>query len=320
VSAARVVALSGGVGGAKLALGLYRALPAGALTLIVNTGDDFDHLGLHVCPDLDTTLYTLADLANPELGWGRRDETWTFMKTLATLGGESWFRLGDADLALHVERTRRLTTGQSLSEVTAAMARRLGVGADLVPMSDDPVRTRVTTTEGEFDFQDYFVRRRCEPQVKSIAFAGAARARPASAAASALRAEATSAIIICPSNPYLSIDPILAVPGIRELLRAAAAPVIAVSPLVAGRAIKGPTAKIMGELKVPLTAAAVARHYGDLLDGFVLDERDRGSVADFDCPVHVSDTVMHTLVDRERLAREVLAFAAALTEKRRGQP
>jgi LPPG:FO 2-phospho-L-lactate transferase len=312
VSAARVVALSGGIGGAKLALGLYRVLPPDSLTVIVNTGDDFEHLGLTICPDLDTTLYTLAGLVNPELGWGRRDETWTFMRTLAALGGESWFRLGDADLALHLERTRRLRGGESLSEVMAALAARLEITAAIVPMSDAAVRTRVTTADGELAFQEYFVRERCLPIVTALKFAGADRARVSARARAALTDAAVAAIIICPSNPYLSIDPILAVPGFRELLEAARAPVIAVTPLVAGRAIKGPTAKIMAELGLPPCAATVAAHYAGLIDGFVLDAQDAAAAPLPGAALHVTDTVMVSLADRERLASEVLEFAARL--------
>jgi len=312
VSAPRVVALSGGIGGAKLALGLYRVLPADTLTVVVNTGDDFEHLGLTVCADLDTTLYTLSGLANTELGWGRRDETWTFMQVLESLGGESWFRLGDGDLALHVERTRRLKSGEPLSEIVADIAQRLGISAQVVPMSDAPVRTRVATAAGELAFQDYFVRRRCEPRVTAIRFEGAAAARPCTRALTALASDALESIVICPSNPYLSVDPILAVPGYREALQAARVPVIAVTPLVGGAAIKGPTAKIMAELGVPRSALAVAHHYQGLIDGFVLDERDAALAAQFDLPVHIADTLMQSLADRERVAREVLAFAAAL--------
>ena len=312
MSASRILALSGGIGGAKLALGLYRVLPPDALTVIVNTGDDFEHLGLTICPDVDTTLYTLAGLANAELGWGRRDETWTFMQTLGVLGGETWFRLGDGDLALHVERTRRLAGGELLSAIIADVARRFGITAEITPMSDDPVRTRVVTAEGELSFQDYFVRRRCEPHLKSLRFEGAAAARPAPRAAAALTASGLDAIILCPSNPYLSIDPILAVPAMRTLLRARGVPVIAVTPLVGGAAVKGPTAKIMTELGVPLTPVAVAQHYGALIDGFVLDIRDEAHAASFSCPVHIADTLMTNIADRERLAREVLKFAASL--------
>jgi len=306
---ASVVALCGGIGGAKLALGLCRVLPPQSLTVIVNTGDDFEHLGLSICPDVDTTLYTLAGLANPELGWGRRDETWTFMRVLEGLGGESWFRLGDGDLALHVERTRRLQRGETLSAITAAVAERFGITARVVPMSDDPVRTRIDTPEGELAFQDYFVRRRCEPRVTGLRYENAARARAAATALNALAAPQLTCVVICPSNPYLSIDPLLAIPGLHAALTAVSAPVIAVTPLVGGTAIKGPTAKIMRELGVPLTPLAVAQHYGELLDGFVLDEVDRADMADFACAVEVCNTVMVSLEDRERLARQVLAFA-----------
>ncbi len=315
----QIVALCGGIGGAKLALGLYRVLPQHALSVIVNTGDDFEHLGLTVCPDVDTTLYTLADLANPELGWGRRDETWTFMRTLATLGGESWFRLGDADLALHVERTRRLRGGATLSEVTAAVAARFGITAHVVPMSDDPVRTMVGTPEGELPFQEYFVRRRCEPRVTRLRYAGTETARPAPRAHAALASAGLQAIVICPSNPYLSIDPLLAIASLRAQLTAVAAPVIAVTPLVGGRAIKGPTAKIMTELDLPRTPLTVAAHYRDIIDGFVLDSCDAELAAQFDCPVQVCDTVMLSLADRERLAREVLDFAATLRAQKSGR-
>jgi LPPG:FO 2-phospho-L-lactate transferase len=313
---AEVIAISGGIGGAKLALGLYRVVPKDQLRVIVNCGDDFDHLGLRICPDIDTTLYTLAGLANPEVGWGRHDETWSFMDTLGALGGATWFRLGDRDLAVHVERTRRLAAGESLSRFTAEIAQRLGVSAGIIPMSDDAVRTRVHTNEGELAFQDYFVRQQCAPQVSALSFAGAASAHPAPAAAACLAAQ-PRAIILCPSNPYLSIDPILAIPGMRALLRASGAPVIAVSPLVGGAAVKGPTAKIMRELGVPLNAASIARHYAGLIDGFVLDRRDAAVVADIDCHVKVTDTLMHTLAERERLAGEVLEFAGFLSGLRR---
>jgi LPPG:FO 2-phospho-L-lactate transferase len=309
---AQVVALCGGIGGAKLALGLYRVLPRNALTVIVNTGDDFEHLGLSICPDVDTTLYTLAGLANPELGWGRRDETWTFMRVLESLGAETWFRLGDGDLALHVERTQRLRRGETLSAIIASVGARFGVTARVVPMSDDPVRTRIATPDGELAFQDYFVRRRCEPRVTGIRYENAASVQPAAAALSALASPALTCVVICPSNPYLSVDPLLAIPELRAKLSAISAPVIAVTPLVGGAAIKGPTAKIMRELDLPLTPLTVAHHYGELLDGFVLDEVDRGSAADFACAVQVCDTVMVSVADRERLAREVLAFAAQL--------
>src|SRR5580704_12409697 len=267
-----VLALSGGIGGAKLALGLYRILPAGALTVVANTGDDFEHLGLAISPDIDTLLYTLASLDNLELGWGRRDETWTFMAALERLGGETWFRLGDGDLATHVERTRRLARGESLSAITDDFRRRFGIAARLLPASDDPVRTRLHTDEGWLDFQDYFVRRRCAPIVREIVFAGAETARPHPDILAALADPALRLVAICPSNPFISIDPILAVPGIRRALQDCPAPVLAVSPISGGKAVKGPTAKMMQELGLPVGAAAVARHYRDFLDLYVADE------------------------------------------------
>jgi LPPG:FO 2-phospho-L-lactate transferase len=305
-----VLALSGGIGGAKLALGLYRVLPPGALTVIANTGDDFEHLGLAISPDVDTLLYTLAGLDNPELGWGRRDETWTFMKALGSLGGETWFNLGDGDLATHVERTRRLSAGESLSEITGDFRRRLGISARLLPMSDDRVRTRLLTAAGWLDFQDYFVRQRCTPAVREIAFAGADEARPQQEFLAALSDRNLRAVVICPSNPFISVDPILALPGVREALRACAAPVVAVSPIIGGKAVKGPTAKMMAELGLPVDAGAVARHYGDILDLYVADETDPDEVRDLGLPVAFTRTLMLSFADREALARAVLDAAA----------
>ncbi len=311
-----IVALSGGVGGAKLSLGLLRTLPADSLTVIVNTADDFTHLGLRISPDVDTTVYTLADIVNPETGWGRRDETWTFMAATGALGGETWFRLGDGDLAMHVERTRRLATGEPLSRITADIARRLSIRANIVPMTDDAVATIVGTTAGDLAFQDYFVRRQCAPRVTSLRFAGAEQAHPATAAAEALGNPELAAVVICPSNPYLSIDPILAIPGMATLLRNCAAPVIAVSPLVGGKAVKGPTAKIMAELDLSISAVEIARHYRGVIDGLVVDAGDRHLAGQFDLPVLFTETMMTTLADRERLAREVTRFAETLAGKR----
>ena len=304
-----VLALSGGIGGAKLALGLYRILPPGALMVAANTGDDFEHLGLAISPDIDTLLYTLAGLDNPELGWGRRDETWTFMKALESLGGETWFNLGDGDLATHVERTRRLAAGESLSQIADDFRRRLGISARLLPMSDDRVRTRLRTAEGWLDFQDYFVRQRCRPVVREIAFAGADQARPQPNFLAALADKNLRAVVICPSNPFISIDPILSLPGIHEALRACQAPVVAVSPIIGGKAVKGPTAKMMAELGLPVDAAAVARHYGELLDHYVADETDANEIGDLGLPVTVTRTFMLSLEDREALARVVLEAA-----------
>jgi len=304
-----VLALSGGVGGAKLALGLYRTLPPDTLTILANTGDDFEHLGLRVSPDLDTLLYTLSGQDNPELGWGRRGETWNFMEALEALGGETWFRLGDGDLATHVERTRRLNSGESLSGVMDDFRRRLGIAARLLPMSDDPVRTRLHTPDGWLDFQDYFVRSRCAPAISEVKFAGADTARPHPDFLTALADPLLRAVVICPSNPFISIDPILAVPGIRAALRDCRAPIVAVSPIIAGKAVKGPTAKMMAELGLPVDAAAVAHHYRDFLDLYIADEEDGAAVAGLDMPVVLARTLMQTLADREALARTVIAAA-----------
>jgi len=311
-----VLALCGGIGGAKLALGLYRHLAPGALSVAVNTGDDFEHLGLHISPDIDTVLYTLSGTDNPDTGWGRADETWTFMAALEALGGETWFRLGDGDLALHVERTRRLGAGESLSEVCAAFARRFGLDARILPMTGDPLRTVVHTPDGPLPFQHYFVRKRCEPRVTGVTFAGAEAARPNPEILRALADPALGAVVICPSNPYLSIDPILAVPGMRIALGACPAPVVAVSPLVGGRAVKGPTAKIMAELGVPVTYAAIAAHYEGLIDGLVLDRADRAEAAEIAVPALVTETVMTSLEDRIALAAATLGFAAELDGRR----
>ncbi len=303
-----VLALSGGIGGAKLALGLYRVLPPGALTVVANTGDDFEHLGLAISPDLDTLLYTLAGLDNPETGWGRRGETWTFMAALEALGGDGWFKLGDGDLATHVERTRRLSAGQSLSAITDDFRRRLAISARLLPMSDDPVRTRLLTEQGWLDFQDYFVRLRCAPAVREIAFAGASVARSQPDLLAALADEDLRIVVICPSNPLISIDPILSLPGIRDALRACRAPVVAVSPIIGGKAVKGPTTKIMAELGLSADAAAVARHYGDILDHYIIDEADADAVTGLDAATTATRTLMESLADREALARVVLAI------------
>jgi len=306
-----VVALSGGVGGAKLALGLSRVLPPDELIIVANTGDDFDHLGLSISPDLDTLSYVLAGLDNPVTGWGRRDETWSFMETLGALGGETWFRLGDRDLALHVERTRRLRAGEGLSRITADVCRRLGIAQRVLPMSDDPVRTRVRADEGWIDFQDYFVRRQCRPVVHELAFAGADKARPQREAIATLKGK-VRAVVICPSNPFISIEPILAVPGMRQAIAACGAPVVAVSPIVGGKAIKGPTAKIMQELGLVVSGAAVAERYGDLLSGYVVDSADVADMRHLKVPLKAAPTLMTDLATREALARTVLDFADGL--------
>jgi LPPG:FO 2-phospho-L-lactate transferase len=310
----RVIALSGGVGGAKLALGLSRVLPEGSLTVIANTGDDFEHLGLAISPDIDTLLYTLAGLDNPATGWGRRDESWNFMVALEALGGETWFRLGDRDLATHIERTQRLRAGENLSQITDDFRRRFGIAARILPMTDDPVRTRVKTTDGWLDFQPYFVKHRCEPVISAIEFAGAADARPQPELLAALTDPALAAVIICPSNPFISIEPILALRGVRQALRDCAAPVIAVSPIINGRAVKGPTAKMMRELGIETSAAAVAHRYDELIDAYVVDHGDAASCAGLDCRVAAAKALMETLADRDDLARATMEAAASALE------
>ena len=313
MSAGTVVALSGGIGGAKLALGLYRVLPPGALTVVCNPGDDFDHLGLRICPDLDTVLYTLAGIANPETGWGRIGETWTFMQVLTDLDGETWFRLGDGDLALHVERTRRLAQGEPWSRVAEDIARRFGVHARVVPACDAAVRTIVMTPGGgRLAFQHYFVRDRCEPVVTGFEFGGAEDARPCNAVLEALADPSLRCVVVCPSNPFISIDPILAVPGMKAAIRAADVPVIGVSPIIGGGAVKGPTAKMMGELGFEVSNRSIERHYEGVVDAWVIDTVDAADSAGFDRPVRVAPTLMRSDADKAALAQVVLAFSDEL--------
>lgn len=310
----KVLALCGGVGGAKLALGLTKVLAPEQLTIVVNTGDDFEHLGLTVCPDLDTVTYTLAGLNNVETGWGRRDETWQCLEVLEQLGAETWFRLGDRDLGIHLARRALLQQNRSLSEATALITNRLGIAHSIVPMSDSPVRTIIDTDEGEISFQHYFVREQCQPAVRGIRFSGAGDAILSPGFGKALDDPELAVVLICPSNPFVSVDPILALAGIQDRLQRHKAPVIAVSPIVANKAIKGPTAKMMQELGLELSALGVYRHYGDLLDGFVLDEQDRRLINDVQEPrrLHCCNTIMDSMDDRITLARECLLYAADL--------
>lgn len=306
----RVVVLTGGVGGAKLVLGLCHALPPGKVTAIVNTGDDFTHLGLAVSPDIDTLLYTLAGKANAAQGWGREGETWSFMETIRSLGAEDWFLLGDGDLALHVLRTQRLRAGEPLSKIIADFARAWDIGTRVLPMTDDRVATQLETDEGLLDFQDYFVRRRCEPKVGRIGFTGAEAAAPAPGVIDAILDPECRAILIAPSNPYLSIDPILAVPGIRQALAEASAPVVAISPLIAGKAVKGPTAKLMNELGIRPDATSIADHYKGWLDALLIDRLDPPVAL----PIATArdNTLMTSLEDRIRVARAALDLADRL--------
>jgi LPPG:FO 2-phospho-L-lactate transferase len=307
-----VFALSGGVGGAKLVCGLARVLTPGALTVVCNTGDDFEQLGLVVCPDVDSVTYALAGLDDRERGWGRSGETWHFLEALGSYTDATWFRLGDRDLAMHVWRTAELRRGRRLSEVARDAAQRLGIQARLEPMSDASVRTLVHCDTGALAFQEYFVRQKALPRVRRLEYVGADGALPGPAAARMREAPQPRAVVLCPSNPWLSIDPILAIAGWRHALEATAAPVVAVSPIVAGRALKGPAAKIMAELGVEVSPLGIARHYGALLDGIVIDALDRAHSAAIEAlgiRCLVTETVMLSDDDRVALARATLAFA-----------
>lgn len=312
-----VVALAGGTGGAKLSHGLQQVLPPGGLTVIVNTGDDLRLHGLDISPDLDTVMYTLAGLANPDTGWGLRDETWSAADMLARYGGPTWFRLGDRDLATHVRRTDRLRSGASLTQATRELSASLGVPSTVLPMTDDPVRTRLRTIDGWLDFQDYFVRRGHADDVREIRFDGAGSARATAAVLDAI-ASATL-IVFAPSNPFVSIGTILAIPGVVESLGAAEAPIVAVSPIVAGAALRGPADRMFETLGGEPSALGVARHYAGrhprLLDALVVDVRDAGeapAIRALGLAVRTADTVMTDEAGRARLAREVLAFGHEL--------
>ncbi|MFM2288501.1 MAG: hypothetical protein RL684_1644 [Pseudomonadota bacterium] len=306
-----VVALSGGVGGAKLVHGLGLALPDASLTAIVNTGDDFRHLGLHVSPDIDSVLYALSGLSDPERGWGRREETWTFMTALKGLRGETWFNLGDGDLAMHVERSWRLSQGETLTQATARACAALGIHPRVLPMSDQPVRTRLRTDEGWLDFQDYFVGHQCRPRVHEIAYEGAEVAQALPAALEALARPDLRAVVICPSNPFLSIEPMLAMPALRAALANAPAPVIAVTPIIGGKALKGPAAKLMAELGLEVGNETVARRYAGLAQVFVADSSDPLPGVVPGVRMAQAQTIMHTDDDRRMLAEAVLALADA---------
>ncbi|MAT92441.1 MAG: 2-phospho-L-lactate transferase [Halioglobus sp.] len=311
--ARNVLALTGGVGGAKLALGLADCLAPEALHLVANTGDDFEHLGLHISPDIDTLIYTLAGLSNPQQGWGLDGETFHALEALGRLGGETWFRLGDRDLATHLWRSCQLAAGQTLQEVTAALARSLGVAQQVYPMCNEAVRTNVHCEGRVLPFQRYFVGERCAPPVSGFAFDGIERAAPVPALRQLLDRGAFAQVVICPSNPFVSIDPILQVPGLWQALREQPAPVTLVSPIVAGAALKGPAAKMMAELGVPASATGVAQHYArrypGLLDHFVIDHSDGTLAADIAAlgmQAAVTSTVMTTREHKRALAQFVL--------------
>ncbi len=314
-----ILALAGGVGGAKLAHGLARNIDPSELVIAVNTGDDFLHLDYFICPDLDSVLYKLAGINDIERGWGIRDESWNFMESLKKVGGEDWFQLGDKDLATHIERSRLLSEGQTLSEVTRALCRKHNVVHTIVPMTDHRVGTIVDTQEGDFFFQDYFVRLRCEPAFTGVHYKGMEDATPSPQFSKALESADLKAIIFCPSNPFVSIDPILNVPGVTGALRTTETPVIAVSPIIGGQAIKGPAAKMMAELDLPVSPLGIAQHYGGLIDGLIIDNEDRmlvGPIMATGIDAYATNTLMRSAEDESLLAQETLSFVRGLSGNR----
>lgn len=311
-----VLALAGGVGGAKLATGLQEILPPGNLTVLVNTGDDFDHWGLTICPDLDTIMYNLARINNSATGWGRAEESYTTLREVGQIGGEDWFTLGDRDLAVHLRRSEWLRQNITLTEVTDRLRRSFGIPSVILPMSNQCVHTLVHTDEGDLPFQHYFVRRRCEPIVIDLTYVGAERAQMTVEVAEAI--DQADVIIFCPSNPYLSIDPILSIPSLRSKLLRSKKPKVAVTPIVGGQALKGPAAKMMREMGNMTSPITVADHYVDFLSGFVIDAEDAVLCDAFDMPVLVTNTVMSSLEIKIELASSILDFAAALLPKKSG--
>ena len=314
------LALSGGVGGAKLVLGLSQILAPEKLIVVANTADDFKHIGLNISPDLDTIMYTLANLNNSELGWGQKKETWQFLEALGRLDQETWFKIGDRDLATHIVRTTKLDNGSTLSQVTKELCLSLGVKHQLIPMTNDKVATVVHTKSGQsIPFQQYFVRDRCVPKVRGFEFQGIATAAPSSSFLKSLKSPKLRLIIICPSNPYVSIDPILRMSGVLDQIAARRIPVIAISPIISGQALKGPAAKMMEELGESASAIGIAKHYQtlyrDMLTGFIIDEKDCRLEPDFTemgLRTIATNTVMVTLQDRINLAQEVLRFGSRL--------
>ena len=306
----KVVALAGGVGGAKLADGLAQVLQPDHLTIIVNTADDFTHLGLRISPDLDTICYTLAGVANPETGWGRINETWYVFESLREMGMPDWFKLGDSDLATHLVRSILLNEGHTLSQITKDFCGMWGINSKVLPMSDDVIQTWVYTNEGDLEFQEYFVHRRCEPIVKGFNFEGVEKSKPAPGVLEAI--DQCDAVIICPSNPWVSIDPILSVPNIKTALENHL--VIAVSPIIESRTIKGPAAKMFMEMGIQPSAHAVAEHYGSIIHGLIIDNSDVALVKEInDLSIHtfVTNILMRDRLDRGRLAREMIEYINA---------
>ena len=309
------LALSGGIGGAKLALGLEHIFNSPKLMIAGNTGDDFEHFGLNISPDLDTLLYTLSGKSDLERGWGLANETWSFMKAMKEIGGETWFQLGDRDLAIHVERTRRLKEGERLSLITSSFCRKFGVKSHIVPATDDSLKTLVKTPKGILSFQHYFVRDQCRPKILGLKYEGSENAQPCPALEEALESSLLETVVVCPSNPFLSIDPILAVKGVREKLKSSNARVLAVSPIVGGDAVKGPTANNLRDLGFSVSAYTIAKYYSDFIDGFMLDKEDENEISRIESlgiQVGLADTVMTDLQSKIKLAEDVLRFSKTL--------
>ena len=307
----KVVALAGGVGAAKLLSGLVRAMPPENLTVIVNTGDDFSWMGLYICPDLDTVTYTLAGMDNPKTGWGVREDSFRALNRLKELGSDPWFRVGDVDLATHLHRTEQMRCGSSLTSITQQIAERNAVRCKIFPMTDVPAPTLVETNEGTLPFQDYFVRRRCAPSVTGFSSRGMEGAHPPPGVLEAI--EGSSAVIVCPSNPFISIGPILSVPGVREALRGTTARVLAVTPIISGQSVKGPAAAMLKQMGLDVSALGVAELYRDFLDIFVLDQRDKAlasRIAALGMRVHTANTLMNSSEEKLDLALGLLAMVS----------
>jgi len=311
------IILSGGVGGAKLVAGMQQVLAADAFSVIANTGDDFDHLGLPISPDIDTLMYTLAGIANTTTGWGQENESWNFMAALEKLDGDTWFRLGDKDLATHIKRRELLAAGLTLTAATQSLCEQLGVDIRILPMSDDPIRTELETSAGTLSFQDYFVRRKAEPLTQAIHYSGNTAAQPSSEITAALSAPTLRGIIIGPSNPWLSIGPILSINALKPMISARNIPVVAISPIVGGAAIKGPTAKIMSELGIDVSAQGIASHYSEIIDGLIIDNCDtelQTAIVANGIAVGVTQTVMRDATDKATLARYTIEFLDTLSD------
>ena len=307
-----IIALSGGIGGAKLALGLAKSMSPEKLMIVANIGDDFVHFGLHISPDIDTLMYTLSGKSDQKRGWGLANETWNVMNAIEKIGGETWFKLGDMDLATHLERTKKLKSGKSLTEIISSLCKKFGIKSRIIPVSDDFVKTIVKTANGNLEFQEYFVKKNCKPKVSGFSFLGANKALPNNEFIKALINPSLKAVVICPSNPFISIDPILAVNGVRDQLRDCPAPIIAVSPIIGGDAVKGPTAKNLKELGYKVSASTVANYYRDFIDGFVIDIKDKSSITEIQkigIKVEVCNTIMKNLSAKIELAKKILIFS-----------